>query len=492
MLGLAAVFLAALPGLSAQAPSPVPPPPELVVKTCSKCHKLPTPDVLPRFAWPGEIERMARIRAKREVPPDQVAPPIALDDDLKAALAYFEPNAPVAFPAPERWPAPTTALQFEHRVLAPPGAPPFPAVSNVELLDVDGDARPELVVCDMRHGLVMLGRPYDPAAGLSLIANVPNPDHATLVDLDQDGIKDLIISDLGAFLPWDHGKGGLVWLRGQKDGTFQKFGISGLPRVADVEAADFDGDGDLDLVVAAFGYRETGQGLLLENKTTNWAQPAFAPRTIDARAGSIHVPTADLDGDGRMDFVALISQNHEKVVAYLNVGGLGFTPETIYEAPHPNWGSSGIELVDLDGDGDLDVLYAHGDTMDDSLLKPYHGVMWLENEGTFPFTAHTLAAIPGVHRARAVDLDGDGDLDVVAVAFVPDGGGDQQPNLVSIAWLEQVKKGVFERRTIELGAPRHATVAVGDINGDHKADIIVGNMAPAGPVDAWVELWVRK
>ena len=202
---------------------------------------------------------MARIRSKREVPPGQAAPAIVLDADLQAALDYFSASAPLSLPKPDAWPAPTTRLAFERRTLAPPGAPPAPAVSNVELLDLDGDSRLELVVCDMRHGMVLLGRPYDPAAGLTLLAQVPNPDHATLVDLDRDGLKDLIISDLGEFFPWDHGKGGLVWLRGQKDGTYQKFGIGGLPRVADVEAADFDNDGDLDLVVAAFGYRETGQ-----------------------------------------------------------------------------------------------------------------------------------------------------------------------------------------------------------------------------------------
>ena len=152
----------------------------------------------------------------------------------------------------------------------------------------------------------------------------------------------------------------------------------------------------------------------------------------------------------------------------------------IHTAPHPNWGSSGIELTDLDGDGDADVLLAHGDTFDDSLLKPYHGIDWLENRGAYPFTPHTLARMPGAHRARAIDLDGDGDLDVVASAFVADGGGPGASSLPSLVWLEQVRKGVFERRTLEKGALHHPTLAVGDVNADGKADIIVGNMATAG------------
>ena len=73
-------------------------------------------------------------------------------------------------------------------------------------------------------------------------------------------------------------------------------------------------------------------------------------------------------------------------MAFLNEGGGRFRKETIFAGPHPAYGSSGIQLVDMDGDGDLDVLYTNGDVMDPPpILKPYHGVQWLENEGRFPF-----------------------------------------------------------------------------------------------------------
>src|SRR6185503_10965996 len=87
------------------------------------------------------------------------------------------------------------------------------------------------------------------------IAKVPSPVHATVADLDRDGQSDLLVADVGAFLPGDHEKGAVVWLRADGKGGFEKRVLADrLPRVTDVEAADFDADGDLDLVVAASGY----------------------------------------------------------------------------------------------------------------------------------------------------------------------------------------------------------------------------------------------
>ena len=78
--------------------------------------------------------------------------------------------------------------------------------------------------------------------------------------------------------------------------------------------------------------------------------------TVDPRHGTIHVPVADLNGEGRPDFVVLISQEHETVVAFLYAGDRRFRREVVYTAPHPAFGSSRIQLVDLDGDGKVDLV----------------------------------------------------------------------------------------------------------------------------------------
>src|SRR5207247_318315 len=144
----------------------------------------------------------------------------------------------------------------------------------------------ELLVCDTRLDRVLLLKPYEPSPGGEVLAQVIAPSHTTTADLDGDGRQDVLVASLGNFFPTDDRVGKVILLRAMPEGRFEATTLlEGVGRVSDVQAADFNGDGRLDLIVAVFGWRSSGEILYLENRTTDWSRPQFARQEIDARHG---------------------------------------------------------------------------------------------------------------------------------------------------------------------------------------------------------------
>ncbi len=261
---------------------------------------------------------------------------------------------------------------------------------------------------------------------------------------------------------------------------------TGYSRICDARPIDYDQDGDQDLVVAEFGFIQEGSVHLLTNVGSEDGIPIFESKVVDERNGSIHVPVVDLNGDGLPDFLTLVSQEHETIEAQLNLGGGRFDRKVIYAAGDPAYASSGMEVVDLDGDGDFDVLYTNGDTFDDNLAKPFHSIQWLENEGRFPFTHHHLTSMPGVYRAVSGDIDLDGDLDIAAVALIgrpssidEGAAGEAHRNqrgkgFDAAIWLEQTETGKFIRHRILAGPCVWATCELIDLDQDGDTDLVLG------------------
>jgi len=451
---------------------------------CGGCHATPRPEHFPRAAWREEVEQGFHLfyQSSRT---DLTVPVMA------EVIAYYERGAPrdIELP-PNSSGVSAQAASFLRQEVSSNNE--FPAVAHLNWTPVGNQEAAELVVCDMASGSVLAVDPRSKMAWREL-AKLVNPAHAESCDLDGDGRRELLVADLGSFLPSDHDRGRVVWLRPTESGTnFEPVVLANrLGRMADAQAADFDGDGDLDVVVSEFGWRATGHLWLLDNCGFEDGQPRFERRLLDPRHGAIHVPVCDWNQDGRPDFTCLFSQEHEAVEIFLNRGSGQFESQRIFAADRPSFGSSGIHLSDLDSDGDTDILYTNGDMFDDYFLRTYHAVHWLENRGPDGWATHELAQLPGVHRALTADLDGDGDLDIVACALIPQPVLDAHPQqrFDSLIWLEQTAPGTFERHALEVGDSRHASLTVGDFDADGDIDLAVGNYVTGSRAAPLLTMW---
>jgi len=171
-----------------------------------------------------------------------------------------------------------------------------------------------------------------------------------------------------------------------------------------VSAHDIDGDGDVDAVVTRGGSdrvdwaRNNGDG--------TWTSIAIGgPTGFDKPRGA---EAADLDGDGDLDVVAT-AFGSDTLSWFENTAGDG-SAWTRVDLSTAIDGARAVTLADLDGDGDVDI--AAGAQVDDDLL-------WFENTNgdATAWTQNALdAAFDAPNSLEAVDVDADGDVDLVAVS----------------------------------------------------------------------------
>lgn len=461
-----------------------------VEKFCGDCHLTPRPDTFPKRAWYKEVAQGYKFYETSGR--NDLDPPL-----MSEVVAYYRHHAPeeLELNSGRDSISSQSAIRFEKQAAPVPEEAKSIAVSHFKWVGGPNATR-ELLFCDMRGGDVRRVKFTAGKVETELIARLQHPAHVERHDFDGDGRLDYLVADLGSFPPEDHQKGRVLWLRARENGDGYETVVlkAGIGRACDVRPGDFDGDGDTDLVVAEFGWRKTGRILLLTQSGVKAGVPQFETTVIDKRHGTIHVPTVDLNGDGRLDFIALISQEYETVEAFLNRGDGTFEKKTVLAPNDPSYGSSGIELADVDGDGDLDIVYTNGDSLDSFYLKPTHAIHWLENTGSFPFQRHEIAKMPGVSRAVAADVDGDGDIDIVAAAYLP-------PRVVtelkgqqfeSLAWFEQRKPGEFVRHRLQQSAVGHLALDAGDFDGDGRIDLAVGNHEGDSRAAGWFSIWRNR
>jgi hypothetical protein len=230
-----------------------------------------------------------------------------------------------------------------------------------------------------------------------------NPNAVALGDVDGDGDLDFVTSN------YSGGSSGLVYVRlNDGSGNFSgSFSVSVNYSGYDLKLGDIDGDGDLDVLVA-----HTIRGGLVTVLLNNGQGSFASPQPVPADEYPTSVAADDIDGDGDLDL--LIANNAtstgssvSSVSVRLNNGSGSFSGTT-------NLGISrspmSMRVGDVDGDGDLDILTIH-------YVYNANGIIEVMlNNGSGDFTAHSTVSIgPDPADLALGDLDGDGDLDVVAV-----------------------------------------------------------------------------
>jgi hypothetical protein len=265
-----------------------------------------------------------------------------------------------------------------------------------------------------------------------------------------------------------------------------------IGRACDVRAADFNQDGRLDLAAAEFGWHLNGGiHLLIQQEPTGNGQLSFEHRKLDDRAGVVHLITNDFDGDDKLDLLALFSQQYESIEFISNPHESWQTRQwhRLWEAGDPGFGSSGVAHAD----GDLDLLYSHGDTFDGPYVKASHGVHLLENLGSLNYQARRLAYLPGAYSATAADWDLDGDLDIAVSAWLPSETRQfDREQAISLLLLERTGPTSFQHHVLERGNPVHASIRLADIDGDGDPDLISGHDDERVDKPALLDLWINQ
>lgn len=433
----------------------------VVDRFCGACHAVPRPDVLPKRSWPAVIKTMAEISQERlgRVP--------ITENQLKDITAFYYGSSPEELPTlPYIADSPR---KFASRTLGASSRLPY--VTNVRAAKITKDADVELLVCDGEAKKLFLMTSRRGTWRETALADFEIPVNTQVVDIDADGDADILVADLGQFPPLDALAGKLFLLRQVAPGKFKKELLQDqLGRVSDARALDLDGDGDLDLAVAVFGGGDVGEAFWLENVTQPGGATKYEKHSLVQLAGAINITPADLDGDGRVDLVSLIAQEHEMIVAFVNRGGGEFERGVIARAPHPMYGSTSLKTIDLDRDGDIDILFTNGDAFDAQTdPKPYHGVQWLENKGGLKFEFHDIGRFYGASHAVAGDLDGDGDLDVVVGSWI---NFWNDPRRYALVWFENDGKQRFTPRGIASRPAGITSLQLVDVTGDGALDIV--------------------
>lgn len=250
--------------------------------------------------------------------------------------------------------------------------------------------------------------------------------------------------------------------------------LDSLFRLGDMAVADFNGDGRTDFAVCGFG------GVF---GSFSWFEAqedgTFSEHVLLSLAGAVGVEATDFNADGRDDLMVLMSDANEGLHLFVNQGGGEFMHRLLFETG-PEYGHTRFQLKDFNGDGLTDVVAANGDIVDlYNAPRNYHGIRIYLNRGDFEFEEAYFYPMYGAYDAKAADFDGDGDLDIAAIAFYPYYASDKWESFVYLENRGGLNFVPYTNERVMEG--RWLTMDVGDLDGDGDPDVVLGaGYIPAG------------
>lgn len=439
---------------------------------CGSCHQVVQPQAVPTDRWMEVLEHMLYVIKVRGLPVDYTSP------EWLDILHYYVSGSTQFEDLPPD--PPISGMPFIASAISPvKNESEAPRIGNVNIVDLDQNGEPDVLAADIDRSAVMWYAKADTGWVERRITGATAPAKTEVFDFNGDNHSDICVAYLGNMMPTDERIGGAFLLLndGAMNFTYHQL-ITDMGRLSDIRPADFDNDGDIDFILASYGFLTVGEIGWLEQKPHPSGHPdslLFEYHRLSPKAGGIHVIPTDLNGDSLMDAVALIAQEHEEIIGFINQGEGKFKQVLLYKAFSPAFGSSGIELTDLDGDGDQDILYSNGDAVDlpSPMILPYHGVQWLENKGNLEFEYHSIFNFYGAYRALPGDLDNDGDLDIVAVSML---SNFEDSTRMSVIWLENDGNQNFTPHGIGNTPINLITLDIADMDGDGDLDLVTGGM----------------
>jgi hypothetical protein len=342
--------------------------------------------------------------------------------------------------------------------------------------DLDGDGLPDITTADADRGQLTLFRNRGIGKFTPSYIKDGEPgwfERHVHGDVNGDGKPDVVVvKNLHGHLAWFENPG-----KEKLNQPWPRHLIStDLHRAYDVALADLNGDGKPDVAASAWVGNHFAWFENPGKPGGEWKKHLVDDGIGETRA--IHV--ADLNGDGRPDLVGT-ARTGKLLAWYENPGPpyQGKWKRHVIDdtAVYPTHG----HLLDMDGDGDLDVILAIG--FYNAPAGPHtNQVAWYENVGKpgkgTEWKKHVVGELKNAFEAAAGDLDGDGKPDVVATGW-------GEPGQVVVFLNPGDPKGKWSRHVLKDNWRRANSVLVVDLDKDGRLDIVAAAERGTNEVRWW-------